>query len=480
MRRFALYDTIIDKSQIVKKGDDAQVKQRSAVLMTEGSIKRQIITFAFPIFLGYLFQQLYNLVDALVVGNFTGKVALAAVTSSSSPIELIVGLIAGVFTGAGVVIARYYGADDPERISKAVHTTAAFALLGGVALTVVGITLSPAILRAIGTPASVLPSSLVYFRIYFSGVLFIALYNCANGVLQAVGDSFHPLIYLIVAALMNIALDFLLVAGFHQGVAGAGIATVISQGFSALLGLIHLCRAVGPFRLVPRKIRLDLPMLKLIMRVGIPSGIQASIISFANTIIQSYINAFGENAVAGCGSYNKISGFAALPIISFSMALTTFISQNLGAARYDRVKKGARFGILAGTLLSEALGILICLLAPWLISLFNRDPRVVAYGVSETRIIMPFFFLVCLTNCFAGILRGAGKTMVPMAVTVVCWCGIRVLYIFLILRAVYDIRCVFWAYPMSWALSTAALVVYFRRTNWMHTSLDEKERPNDT
>lgn len=447
------------------------MQKQSDIRMTEGPIKKQILTFAFPIFLGYLFQQLYNLVDALVVGNFTGKVALAAVTSSSSPIELIVGLIAGVFTGAGVVIARYYGADDPQNVSKAVHTTAAFALLGGVALMAVGITFSPAILRAIGTPASVLPSSLVYFRIYFSGVLFIALYNCANGVLQAVGDSVHPLIYLIVAALMNIVLDLLFVAVFHWGVAGAGIATVISQAFSAVLGLIHLCRATGSFRLIPRKIRMDIPMLKLIMKVGIPSGVQSSIISFANTIIQSYINAFGENAVAGCGSYNKISGFAALPIISFSMALTTFISQNLGAGEYDRVKKGARFGVLAGTVLSEILGILMCVLAPWLISLFNHDPRVVAYGASETRIIMPFFFLVCLTNCFAGILRGAGRTMVPMVATVVCWCGIRVAYIVLTLRAIYDIRVVFWAYPMSWALSTLALLVYFRRTDWMHSSL---------
>ena len=440
-----------------------------AVLMTEGPVWKRISMFAFPIFLGNLFQQLYNVVDSLVVGNFTGKEALAAVSSSASLILLMVGLISGIFLGAGVVIARYYGAGDAEQVRTAVHTTVAFALIAGVVLTVLGVALTPSILRLMGTPENVLPSSILYFRIYFSGVLFIALYNTANGVLQAVGDSRHPLYYLILAAILNVLLDLLFVAVFHWGVAGAGVATVIAQGASAVLGLVHLMRVDGPYRLELRRIRIHPVMLRQILKVGIPAGIQNSIIALANTVVQSHINVFGDNAMAGCGSFDKIQGFGFLPITSFALALTTFISQNLGAERYDRAKAGARFGLIASLVLSELIGVAVYFGAPYLIVLFNSDPQVVAYGVSQAHIEALFFFLLSMSHCFAGILRGAGRAVVPMTVMVVCWCGIRVTYLSVILQHIRDIRCVFWGYPLTWALSTAVLLVYYLRVDWLHS-----------
>ncbi|WP_243208495.1 MATE family efflux transporter [Oscillibacter hominis] len=439
-----------------------------AVLMTEGPIWKRVLSFALPILLGNLFQQLYNVVDSLVVGNFTGKAALAAVSSSSHLILLLVGLISGIFIGAGVVIARYYGAGAEGQVSTAVHTTVAFALISGIALTVCGVGLTPSILRLMGTPENVLPDSILYFRIYFSGVLFMALYNTVNGILQAMGDSRHPLYYLITAAVLNAILDILFVAGLNWGVAGAGAATVIAQGFSAFLGLRHLMRVEGAHRLIPRNIHLNRPMLREILQMGLPSGLQSSIIALANTVMQSNINSFGEDAMAGCGSYMKIEGFAFLPVTTFALAMTTFISQNLGARQYDRARRGARFGMAASMLLSELIGMLIYFLSPYLIALFNSDSAVVAVGVAQARTMAPFYFLLAFTHSISGTLRGAGLAVVPMGVMVVCWCVIRVSYVTLILRFFNDIRCIFLGYPLTWSLSCIVLAIYFWKADWLH------------
>ena len=439
-----------------------------AAPMTEGSIPGRILSFALPILLGNFFQQLYNVVDSLVVGNFSGKAALAAVSSSTHLIMLLVGLVAGVFTGAGVVIARYYGAGEDETVSRAVHTTFAFALIAGVGLSVCGVGLTPLFLRWMGVPESVLPSSILYFRIFFSGALFMALYNTCNGVLQAMGDSRHPLYYLIFAAILNMVLDLIFVAGLGWGVAGAGAATVIAQGSSAALGIRHLLTVSGPHRLIPRSIRLDLPLLGQILQTGIPSGLQTSIIALANTTVQSYINTFGENAMAGCGSYVKIEGFAFLPTTTFALAITTFISQNLGARQYDRARRGARFGMLAGMAVAEIMGLLIYVLSPWLIRLFNDDPAVVAFGVTQARTVTPFFFLVAFSHYVTGTLRGAGMATVPMVVLVGCWCCARVAYIALALPHTGDIRTIFWGYPLTWLLSGAILLLCYLFSDWPH------------
>jgi putative MATE family efflux protein len=367
--------------------------------LTEGKISKKIILFAMPILLGNLFQQLYNIVDSLVVGNVLGKDALAAVSSSGSLIFLIVGFISGIFVGAGVVIAGYFGAKNWKDLSVAVHTTIAFGMIAGVIITGAGMIFTPWMLKLMGTPVDVLPNSILYFRLYFAGGIGIVMYNTCMGIFQAVGDSRHPLYYLIISAIVNVVLDLLFVAVLGFGISGAAIATVISQFISAILAFTKLMRTDGVHRVSMKQIRIHRVMLTKILKLGIPTGIQNSVIGFANVIVQSNINKFGSIAMAGCGSYSKLEGFAFLPITSFSVALTTFIGQNLGAKNYERAKRGARFGILTGVLLAETVGILLWILAPVLIRFFNQQPDVIAFGVLQTRTEALFYcdadLLVC-------------------------------------------------------------------------------------
>ena len=436
--------------------------------MTEGSIPRHIISFALPLFFGNLFQQLYNVIDSLVVGNFLGSEALAAVGSSANMIFLMTGLFHGVFIGAGVVVSRYYGARDQENLSLAVHTTVAFGIIAGLLLTVGGITLAPVILRWMGTPDSVLPLSISYFRVYFCGALASVLYSTFNGIFNAVGDSKHPLYYLIISSLLNVVLDLLFVGGFGWGVSGAAFATVLSQATSAMLGLIRLIRVQDVFRLMPRRIRLNLSMLRQILHMGVPAGIQNSITSLANLVVQSHINAFGALAMAGCGAYSKIEGFAFLPITSFSMATTTFVGQNLGAEKHARARKGAAFGVLSCVILAELIGIGIYTFSPVLISFFDRNPEVIAFGVSQARTVTLFYFLLAISHGIAGVLRGAGRSIIPMFVMMICWCLIRVSYIVVATPIIGTIQSIFWAYPLTWSLSSICFLTYFFKSDWVH------------
>ena len=449
-----------------------QMQERST-LMTEGSAWKHIVRFALPLFLGNLFQQLYNIVDSLVVGNFLGADALAAVGSSSSVIFLMVGLFNGIFTGASVVISRYFGARDEQTVSRAVHTTVAFGLASGAIMTIAGVSLVPTILRWMGTPESVMPNSILYFRIYFSGVIFVVLYNTANGIFQAVGDAKHPLYYLILSSMVNVVLDLLFVAGLGMGVDGAALATVISQATSAILGLRRLMHTTGCFRIFPKKVRFHADLLKQLLIMGIPSGIQNSIISIANVVVQSSINVFGATAMAGCGAYSKIGDFAFLPITSFSLALSTFVGQNLGAKKYDRARQGARFGILTCITLAEIIGILIFAFAPAFVGLFNRDPQVVAYGTLQARTITLFYFLLSFSHAVSGVMRGAGRAVVPMLVMLGTWCFFRIAYITFVARASGNIQLVFWAYPITWAMSSIAFFLYYIKADWPHY-LDKK------
>lgn len=438
-------------------------------LMTEGPIGKKIIAFAFPLFLGNLFQQLYNTADSLIVGNFLGSNALAAVSSSGNLIFLMVGFFHGIAAGAGVVIARYYGAREQQSVKKAVHTTIAFGLAAGILLTIAGVLLTSRILIWMGTPADVLPESTVYFRIYFMGSLSFVMYNVFVGILQSVGDSRHPLVYLIVSSVINILLDLLLVGVLGFGVGAAAFATILSQFISALLCLFRLIfKSPEDYRVSLRLIRFDLSMLKQIISNGLPSGFQNSIIALANVVVQSNINKFGKMAVAGCGAYSKIEGFGFLPITCFSLALTTFISQNLGARQYERAKKGARFGILCSITMAELVGIFIYLTIPILISAFNRTPEVIAYGTAQARTVTLFYFLLSFSHCIAGILRGAGKASVPMITMLCFWCIVRVSYITLIVRFIPVINVIFWAYPLTWSLSSIVFLIYFLKADWVH------------
>lgn len=443
--------------------------------MTKGPIWKKIIAFAIPLFLGNLFQQLYNTADSLIVGNFLGSSALAAVSSSGNLIFLMVGFFNGLAVGAGVVVARYFGAKKFDLVQRAIHTIITLGFFCGIALTFVGVIAAPQILILMGTPPEVLPNSVTYFRIYFCGSLAFVMYNFLVGILQAVGDSRHPLMYLILSSVTNIALDLILVAGFHFGVGAAALATVISQCLSALLCFLHLLRGPKEYRIYLSKLRLDSLLLKQIISNGLPAGLQNSIISLANVVVQSNINKFGQMAVAGCGSYSKIEGFAFLPITCFALALTTFISQNLGAKEYDRAKKGAVFGVICSVVTAELVGVVIYTFAPYLIAAFNNTPEVLSYGIAQAHTASLFYFLLAFSHCMAGILRGAGKSTVPMFVMLICWCIIRVTYITVTVHFIPDIRVIFWAYPITWTLSSIVFLLYFLKSDWIH-GLEKQEQ----
>lgn len=449
--------------------------QERSTLMTEGSVGKHILKFALPIFWGNLFQQLYNVADSLVVGNLLGSDALAAVGSSGSIIFLLIGFFNGIFTGASVVIARYFGARDEKNMRLAIHTSVAFALLAGVAVTAVGIGLSPHLLRWMDTPESVMPNSIRYFRTYFAGGVFLVMYNAAAGIFQALGDSRHPLYYLIVSSVTNVVLDILFIAVFGMGVEGAALATVIAQALSVALAFHKLIHSAGPTRVWPSKVRLHGRLLKELLLMGIPSGVQNSIISLANVVVQSSVNLYGAAAMAGCGAYSKLEGFAFLPVTSCCMAISTFVGQNLGAKEYQRARRGSLIGILAAMIMAECVGICFHLAAPSLIGLFGSDPAVIQNGVLQARTTTLFYFLMAFSHGVAGTLRGAGRAVVPMLVMMVCWCLIRVSYIMLIARASDSIRMIFWAYPITWSLSSIAFLIYYLRADWPHY-LDQREK----
>ena len=436
--------------------------------LTEGSIWKSMLLFALPVFLGNVFQQLYNTFDSWVVGNYLGDNALAAVSSSGSLIFMMIGFFNGVAMGAGVIIARCYGAKDYDSMRRAIHTDVAFGLTAGILLTALGVAFTPTILRWMDTPEDVLPQSISYFRYYFCGAIFTVMYNIMVGILHAVGDSRHPLYYLIFSSFVNVVLDLLFVAVFRWGVGSAAIATTISQGVSALLCFRLLLTTKEPYRVELKKIRYHWDSFKDIVRYGLPSGVQNSVIAMANLVVQTNINSFGKAAMAGCGSYSKIEGFAFLPITCFAQALSTFVGQNLGAQQYGRVKKGVRFAVICSVSMAELIGVASYLLAPQLISIFNDSPEVVAYGAAHMRTICLFYCLLALSHCIAGILRGAGKATVPMFIMLGCWCLLRVTYISIAMQHVNELHTVSMAYPITWFASSVLFIIYFYAADWMH------------
>ena len=436
--------------------------------LTEGSIWKAMVLFALPVFLGNVFQQLYNAFDAWCVGNYIGDDALAAVSSSGSLIFMMVSFFNGVSMGAGVVIARAFGAKQYDVMGKAIHTAIAFGLVTGILLTAAGVALTPVILRWMGTPEDVLPQSISYFRFYFCGAIFTVMYNIFVGILHAVGDSRHPLYYLIFSTFVNIGLDMLFVAVLGFGVGSAAIATTISQGISALLCFIHVLRIDAPYRVSIKKIRFHKKSLVAIIKYGLPSGVQNSVIALANVVVQTNINGFGKYAMAGCGSYSKLEGFAFLPVTCFTQALSTFVGQNLGAGKHNRVRKGVGFGIACSCVLAEVIGILSYWFAPELIGFFSDSKDAIVYGTQHMRTICLFYCLLAFSHCIAGIMRGAGKATVPMFTMLGCWCLFRVTYITVAVKFVNELTTVSWAYPITWTLSSIVFLICFLKADWIH------------
>ena len=436
--------------------------------MTEGNPYSLMLRFTMPVLLSQVFQQLYNTADAFIVGRYLGTNALAAVTSSGNLIFLMVSFFMGLGMGGGVVISRYFGAKDEKQASRSVHTMMAFGLVCGLVLTIVGVAFTPTFLVWMRTDPEVMPEAVAYFRDYFLGALAVVMYNICCSIMNAVGNSKRPLYYLIFSSLVNIVLDLLFIGGFGWGVWAAAVATVISQAVSVVLCMVYLLQEGNIYTVELRKIRFHRDILREVVSYGLPSGVQNSVIAFANVIVQTQINSFGRLAMAGYGVHAKIEGFVFLPVNSFNMAATTFISQNLGARQYGRAKKGARFSILVTVLMAEAIGALYYVFAPQLIGLFDKTPGVIEYGVMQARIVSLFYFLLAFSHSVAAVCRGAGKAFVPMLIMLAVWCGIRIGYIMIVMRLFQEIRYVFWAYPLTWSISSVIYLLYYLFSDWVH------------
>ena len=446
---------------------ETKVKNKAVVDLTNGPIVKGMISFAVPVFLGQLLQQLYNMADAWVVGNFADNNAFAAVSSAGSLIFLITGFFSGIAIGGGVVISRYVGAGNKELIQRSIHTNFLFGILASLMSTVVGLLLVPHLLVWMKVPESVLPNSKMYFSIYFASVSTVIMYNVGMSILRALGDSIHPLYYLAISSLTNVVLDLLFVAVFQWGVAGAAVATAISQGLSAVLCIVQMCRLKDETtRLDFKKIRFYKKIMGEVIRQGLPTGIQNSVISIGNMVVQTNINSFGAFAMSGHGAYAKIEGLVFMPITSMSMTLPTFVSQNLGAGKQERAKKGALFGILSGMFMAEAVGILCYFGSKYALRFFVDVPEAIAFGEIHARVVSLFFFLLAFSHCAAGVLRGCGKSIVPMVTMLAIWCGVRIIYVTQTLKFIPKFATISWAYPLTWSLSSIVFLLFLWKSDW--------------
>ena len=436
-------------------------------LMTQGAIWKKILLFSLPLLLGNVFQQLYNTVDSVIVGNYVGGDALAAVGTSGPIINLLVGLFMGIATGAGVVIARYFGAQDSEGVHDAVHTTLAATFIGGLFLTVVGVLLSPTVVRLIGVPENIMADSISYLRIYFGGIIAMMTYNIGAGILRAVGDSKTPLYFLIISSIVNIILDMVFVIALDMGVAGVAWATLIAQAVSATLTIMMLCRVNASYRVSLRQIRIKMSYLKEIIRIGLPSGLQNAIISMSNIVVQSYINSFGSAAIAGYSTYGKVDAFALMPVMSLSMAITTFTSQNIGAQRYDRVRQGVKTGLCMTCGTAVVLTSLVVVFARALLGIFTSDQQIIDYGLLTMTYQAPFYIILAVNNTLAGILRGAGKASVPSIIMAANMCGVRILWLSILMPIFNSIIVVYLAFSVTWLTTGLCLIWYYRHSHWL-------------
>lgn len=442
--------------------------------MTEGCIWKNILYFSIPLLLGNLFQQLYNTVDSIIVGNYIGSEALAAVGGSGSIINLLVGFCIGASAGAGVVISQFFGAGNHHGVKEAVHTTVAIAAAAGAVVSVAGMLLAPGMLRAMGTPASVFDPAVSYLRVYFGGMLFSVIYNMSAGILNAVGNSKRSLLYLIIAAVSNIFLDLLFVIVFDMGIVGAALATDISQFLSCVFILLFLSKSQDIYRLNLKEIRFYKNIPGRILKVGLPTGVQNIVISLSNIVVQSSVNSFGAAAMAGFAAYAKIDGFNILPVLSFSMAATTFTGQNVGAGKYDRVKKGMTAAVGMAVLYTIFTGIILMIFAPQVMQVFTGQGDVITYGVYMLKFFCPFYWMIGILHVLTGTIRGTGKTLQAMLIVLFSMCIFRVFWIGGVMRASRTLAGVMLGYPVSWGVGLALVFLYMWKGKWMPQSYYDK------
>ncbi len=442
-------------------------KSKNTELMTEGSIFKNLLFFAIPLILGNLLQQTYNAVDSIIVGNYVGSNALAAVGAGTSLINLLIAFGQGAAVGAGVIIAQYLGARDAKNIKRAVHTSVAIALVLGVVLTVLGLVFTRKILVLMSTPAEVLDDAASYLQVFSVGLVFNVLYNMAAGILNSAGNSKRSLIYLAAAAVTNIVMDIVLIVFFNMGVVGAAIATDLSQAVSCILAFAFLIRVPDDYKVVIKDIKVHRQMMMRVIRIGLPTGIQNMVISLSNILLQSSVNGFGAAAMAGFCAYLKIDGFTVLPALSFSMAITTFVGQNYGAGRYDRLKKGVLVTVIMCTVYTVISGAALLMFDHAVMHLFSSDESVIEYGIAAMKYFCPFYWVLGLMHGLGGAVRGTGHSMPPMVIMLISMCLLRIVWILLVLPFFDTIDGIFVLYPVTWAIGAVLMIIYFFTAEWL-------------
>lgn len=446
-------------------------KQRD-VDMTEGNVARHLILFALPLLAGNVFQQLYNMVDTWVVGNYVSNEAFSAVGTVTPIINMLIGFFLGLSSGAGVVISQYYGAKQYDKVQKTVHTATVMTLILGVAFTALGILITPPMLAFMKTPAEVFPESKAYLTIYFAGVMGLMLYNIGSGILRAVGDSRRPFLFLVVSAVLNIVLDLVFVIVFEAGVQGVAYATILSQGVSAVLTIFTLVRSESCVKLRFSALKLHWSILSKIIRVGIPAALQMAVTSFSNIFVQSYINYFGADCMSGWTAYTKVDQLMILPMQSLALAATTFVGQNLGTNNVERAKKGTRTAFLVSLGLTAALVLVVLPTAPYLVAFFNSKPAVVAYGTMLLRYMSPFYLLCCVNQVYSGAMRGAGNSRVPMIIMLFSFVLFRQGYLFIMANFISnEVIPIAMSYPAGWLVCSALTLLYYSHIHLSDTSL---------
>ena len=435
---------------------------RYDVDMTQGSTTRHLVRFALPLLAGNLFQQLYNMVDTWVVGNFVSNEAFSAVGTVTPIINTLIGFFLGMSSGAGVVISQYYGAHRPEKVREAVHTAMLLTVIMGVVFTGVGIAMTPLMLELMKTPAEVAPDQTAYLTIYFAGIMGLLLYNMGSGILRAVGDSQRPFYFLLVSAGVNTALDLLFVLKFGMGVEGVAYATIIAQAVSAALTIAVLIGYDGSVKLSLRDLRIHWRMLKKIVAVGIPAALQMAFIVFSNVFVQGYINHFGADCMSGWTAYTKIDQLVILPVQSLSLASTTFVGQNLGVGNVERAKGGVRRALYLSFAVTAVLLVPVLTLAPDMTAFFNSKPEVVSYGALLLRLLSPFYFFFCINQIYSGALRGSGNSQVPMFIMLGSFVVFRQIYLYVMAHFISnEIVPIAMGYPAGWFVCSAVTLLYY-------------------
>ena len=436
-------------------------RQKLTVDITEGVIWKQLLLFAFPLLASNILQQLYNTVDSAIVGKFISADALAAVGSTGSLTGMIIGLFMGIATGAGVIIAQYYGARDVDNLQDSIHTAMALSIISSLILMVLGTLSTPMLLRIMKSPENVIDMSIEYLQVYFIGIFPSMVYNIGAGILRAVGDSKRPLYYLLIGCIINITLDLVFINIFHWGVAGAAWATNIAQTVSAVLVMWNLMKSTDIYNLQLKKIRVHLHMIKRIVVIGVPAGLQAVVISLSNVIIQSRINMFGSSAMAAASAMSKIDGFLYMMINAFGLAITTFVGQNIGAGKYDRVKKSVKTCIFMVIGFGAVLSFILTLNGKFLFGIFTDSEDILFYGTKMMYLILPLYPILSFNEVLSGAVRGMGKSFVPMMISLIGMCVFRTIWIATVTTVWNDIIAVYMCYPITWSITGIAFIFYY-------------------